>query len=580
MLTLPDLLAKFEAPRRVGKEWRTRCPAHDDTTPSLDISEGRNGSPVFRCRSHHCQTGDILSAVGLTWSDVLPDRESWDAVHEYRDRAGELSYRVYRRGTGKEKIIRQQGADGAWSLNGAARLPYRLPEISVASVVIVEGEKCADRLWAIGIQATCNVGGATNWRPTDTTALQAAGVTELIILPDEDEQGTAHASVVRRSALEHGLAARVVHLPGLPPKGDVVDWLEQGHTAAELYAALEPPPPPMLESIDDATVVIAEGQRIAQEGIRFVLDGIVPAYGMLGLLVAYAKVGKTTFGQAMAASVATGAPFIGRAVTQAKTLIIAAEDPPEYTAYLARHLQVPEGVLSFSRQPIQLDTEGLAKIVTTVQRGGYGFVLIASWQAVVSGLVKDENDNAGAVVVVERVKLAARATGVPWLIDAHSGKGEDQSDEADPTRAMRGASGAAGAADYLLSLRYADGTFATTRRLSGKGRFVNLEPLTVDYSPEDGYVLVGERKTALANSTWDLIRTTGALTHDWASASALAVAAGLAESAKDVTGGIRRNISTALRGRMGVERQEIDFRGRKAWHYRLSESTAHGDLGS
>ena len=41
------------------------------------------------------------------------------------------------------------------------------------------------------------------------------------------------------------------------------------------------------------------------------------------------------------------------------------------------------------------------------------------------GLIRDENDNAGAVRVVEDVKAAARASGVPWLIDAHSGKGED-----------------------------------------------------------------------------------------------------------------------------------------------------------
>ena len=73
------------------------------------------------------------------------------------------------------------------------------------------------------------------------------------------------------------------------------------------------------------------------------------------------------------------------------------------------------------------------------------------WQAVVRGLVKDENDNAGAVMVVERVKAFTRTPEVPWLIDAHAGKAEDQTDDADPSKAMRGASGAAGAADYTLA---------------------------------------------------------------------------------------------------------------------------------
>jgi hypothetical protein len=187
------------------------------------------------------------------------------------------------------------------------------------------------------------------------------------------------------------------------------------------------------------------------------VDGIIPNYGMLGMEVAYAKVGKTTFGHAIGAAVATGRTFLERNVQQTRVLALCPEDPPEYTAWLARHLDVQPGVMTFYRRPLRFDSEGLRDVCATVTEGRYGLVLTSSWQAVVAGLVNDENDNAGAVAIVERVKLAARATGVPWLIDAHSGKGEDQSDDADPTRAMRGASSAAGAADFMLSLRYAEG---------------------------------------------------------------------------------------------------------------------------
>ncbi|MFZ9544359.1 MAG: Holliday junction branch migration DNA helicase RuvB, partial [Hylemonella sp.] len=68
-----------------------------------------------------------------------------------------------------------------------------------------------------------------------------------------------------------------------------------------------------------------QGQAIAEAGIQYVVEGIVPAYGMLGLMVAYAKVGKTTLGQALAAAVAIGEPFIGQATSQRRVLIIAAE---------------------------------------------------------------------------------------------------------------------------------------------------------------------------------------------------------------------------------------------------------------
>ena len=76
--------------------------------------------------------------------------------------------------------------------------------------------------------------------------------------------------------------------------------------------------------------------------------------------------------------------------------------------------------MTFARAPLTLDAAGLARLCATVDTGGYGLVLISSWQAVFRGLVRDENDNAGSVRVVEDVKAAARASKVTWLIDAHS----------------------------------------------------------------------------------------------------------------------------------------------------------------
>ncbi len=77
---------------------------------------------------------------------------------------------------------------------------------------------------------------------------------------------------------------------------------------------------------------------------------------------------------------------------------------------------------------------------------------------------------------------------------------------------MRGASGAAGAADYTLSLRYAATPFGSQRRLSGKGRFISFAPFVLDFDAEHGsYTVVGTTKDATAESTWRLIRETGAI---------------------------------------------------------------------
>jgi len=339
------------------------------------------------------------------------------------------------------------------------------------------------------------------------------------------------------------------------------DLAEITARATQALADLSVPSEALAASdLEDAADVAAEGRQIATDGIRYLLDGIIPAYGMLGFLVAYTKVGKTTFGQALAAHVAMGRPFLERAVRQrVKVLVLAAEDPKEYTAWLARDLEIDRNWMTFRRLPLVLNATTLGRIATTVRVGGYGFVLIASWQAVVRGLIEEENDNAGAVVVVEDVKAVARDTGVPWLIDAHSGKGEDQSDDADPLKAMRGASGAAAAADYTLSLRYENGTFGTRRRLSGKGRFVSFAPIAMDFDPAtSSYAVAGASgatsaaKDAYRETTWRQICEMGALDTTPRSITEIAQRAGLIAKGARSTATQRRRVTEALKDRPEV----------------------------
>lgn len=307
------------------------------------------------------------------------------------------------------------------------------------------------------------------------------------------------------------------------------------------------------DCLADVSQVVAEGKALELKGIPYLVDKLVPAYGGFGMLVARAKVGKTTLAYQLGAAVAMGEPFLDRMTSHARVLIVAAEDPPQYTAWLARNLEhVPHEMMTFYRGPIRLNSEGLNQIAETVVDGGYGLVLIASWQAVISGLIQHENDNAAIVGIVEHVKLFSRETGIPWLSDAHAGKGEDQADDADPSLAMRGASAAAGAADYTLSLRYADSPFSTKRRLSGKGRFVNLPSMLIDCEPDTHhYTVVGDTKNVSRETTWRLIDEMGALTETPQSAYVLAKAIGLGGvTGRSATG--LRQVREALRGRPGV----------------------------
>jgi hypothetical protein len=584
VLTFAEILSHFDPAKKTGRNYRTRCPAHPDATPSLDIAEGSD-VPLFICRSAGCTTADILRTAGLTWNDVLPPRTNGtplEQVYDYRDATGVLRYQVVR--TLSPKGFRQRQPDGAggylWKMTGVERLPYRLPELAGhARVFLCEGEKDADRLWTLGLPATCNTGGAKKWGGSESLALKALGVQRVILLQDFDADGAAHVAVAAQHLAGAGITSLTLPpFPG-PPKSDISDWLDAGHTVEELDALILAVPRPVpVDALDpaflaDGPVVAQEGQRIAAEGVRYVVDGMIPAYGTLGLLVAYAKVGKTTFAQGLAAAVAMGQPFLERDTVAARVLLIAAEDPPEYTAYLARTLVLDPDRLTFYRAPIQLDADGLRRIVGTVTAGHYGLVLIASWQAVVSTLVKDENDNAGAVRVVEQVKAATRVTGVPWLADAHAGKNEDQADGADPSRAMRGASALAAAADYALWLRYAKGAFASTRKLSGKGRFVDFTELTVDYDRTSGALtVVGDTQSLAAESNWKLICETGALSSTPRSASAIAYAAGLVPAGTKATNTHRRLVRQALRGRPSVGQHDAVIKGWKTVCYVRLES--------
>lgn len=140
---------------------------------------------------------------------------------------------------GWEKKFHQESIDAAgnWQLglHGASLMPYRLPEIyavaSDAPIFVAEGEKCVDRLHDAGSLATCNPMGAGKWNEIYNQHLRGRHV---VVLPDNDEPGRRHGQQVAASLNGVAASVRVVDLPGLPPKGDIVDWFAAGHAVAEL----------------------------------------------------------------------------------------------------------------------------------------------------------------------------------------------------------------------------------------------------------------------------------------------------------------------------------------------------------
>ena len=53
--------------------WQARCPAHDDRSPSLAITETSEGTILIKCWAG-CGAGEIVGAVGLELKDLFPPR--------------------------------------------------------------------------------------------------------------------------------------------------------------------------------------------------------------------------------------------------------------------------------------------------------------------------------------------------------------------------------------------------------------------------------------------------------------------------------------------------------------------------
>lgn len=227
-----------------GGGWMAKCPAHDDSTASLSIDPGRNGGWALKCFAG-CDNAKIVAAVGRTMADLFPDKPKsakWNIVTTYRycDERGQHLYDVHRT---SDKEFPQQRADGKWKMHGVRRVVYHLDRLQgQTTVYIPEGEKDVDRLWSIGLAATCNAGGAGKWKPDYTGQLKAAAVGRVVILPDNDEPGRQHADEIARSCHAAGFHVKVVALPNLPPKGDVSDWLDAGHRKDDLVGLVKATP--------------------------------------------------------------------------------------------------------------------------------------------------------------------------------------------------------------------------------------------------------------------------------------------------------------------------------------------------
>ncbi len=467
-MTVADVLAHFPGPRvRSGATTKVTCPCHADQTPSLAIAKGEHGGVVMTCHAG-CATETVVAAVGLTMADLMngngASRPVEVARYPYRDEHGALLYEKVRL---EPKRFYIAPANGAKTLDGVRRVIYRLDALAEEPrVFVAEGEKDVDRLWALHIPATCNDSGASEggkapkWRDEYSRQLTAAGCTSVVIVPDEDAPGLAHADAVARSCHAAGLTVRVVRLPGLAPdsKQDTADWLDAGHDAHELLALADAAP----EWSPDADATTAPGasdwrllsfaELLQQPDPAWLVDGILPARG-LAVLYGPSGAAKTTCIAGVLGSIATGRPWFGRSIlTPGACLYVAAEDVAGFKVRLRAwtvDAGVPDvAVWTFPQAVSLLEPAAVERFLTLV-RGQQ------TWRAVVfdtyAASIEGGQENSGEVsqVAAGLARRVGDALSCLAGIVHHS--------NAQGTR-ERGHTGLRGSADTMISLAPVDDT--------------------------------------------------------------------------------------------------------------------------
>ena len=212
------------------------------------------------------------------------------ATYDYRSINGALLFQVCRLSPKDFRQRRPDGAGWSWKTKGVERVPYRLPELLGASpvqqVFIVEGEKDVDRLRSAGFVATCNAGGAatsgqkSKWPNDFAKYFQDRDV---VIIPDNDDAGLAHAYAIADSLTKGARQARsvrILYLPDLTEKGDVSDWFDAGGTPDALLDLVSDAMPfardALTDRSDHKTLDLQNGTAIADFELHE--DGVALAF--------------------------------------------------------------------------------------------------------------------------------------------------------------------------------------------------------------------------------------------------------------------------------------------------------------
>lgn len=424
-----------------------KCPFHDDSHASLSLNLDKGIWNCKACGRH----GGILeweklstgAEPGTAWTQIseiighhVAGLGKPEYLWVYTDEEGLWLFRKIRYApglSGKKQIFQERynRERSLWErgLNGTRQVLYNLPAVVRANVVmVVEGEKCADRVNALALFkdnpeisciATTAPGGSNGWRPDYGQYFTGKAV---LIFPDNDKPGREYAEAAAKNAHDSGAyLVKVVELPGLAEGEDIYDYLVKyagGEQLLDLCKKAKPwKPAPEPESEKFFIDAVTLASTIPDE-IEWLVQGVIPK-GCNGFIIADPKSLKSFSAVDLAIHLATGENWLGfRVPRRVRCAFLAREDAWQLTGwrikYLMAGLQIPMDVaeelhrdyLLFNTRMqtanFALDSDkDLERLIRELQKHKTEFLVMDVFRMLFKS---EENDNTEMQAVLERVR--------------------------------------------------------------------------------------------------------------------------------------------------------------------------------
>jgi 5S rRNA maturation endonuclease (ribonuclease M5)/DNA-binding NarL/FixJ family response regulator len=510
--------------RQWHKGWQILCPFHNDTEPSLGIFRD-GGCYCFGCFNELTRSNgktyklsDVYKAYGF-WpgepedQELKPDLkledENWRVIDykQYFYTNGEITFIRVR--IDRENIQTKQRDKAFYFFQPVFKdekeqlelvrgyvplILYRLTEIEdKKEVFFVEGEKCVDALWDLGLPATTLPVGATVKLSKELyQALLHLKEKIVYILPDNDKAGYQFARTIKQALTNLEIQAYIITVPNLGEKSDIADYIEietfKKKTKEEIKESILSLIQPLKKITKLELIPSTETKRIKetlppkQEAL---LDGII--YPGILLFVGAPKVGKTFF------LIQKGFELAEKGY---KITYLALDESKETFIRKLEALGREEGHPNFfyytrddaleARLPLKLNEGGLQILNEVADTYTPDVIVIDIWENIRPPVQKIKDAYSQDYEAISLLRTLA--TKVKSIIICHHLK---KSLEIDPINRALGSVGLLGAPDTIIVLERKRGE--TKGKLLCTSRYAQEVELAVEFT-EGKWTILGDAK--------------------------------------------------------------------------------------